>query len=88
VIYYPLFSIVTTVADLRAHTKSSSGSTYGLSNQTLGKWWETHSNRSPLHRRSLVLWVPQFAARTSPAVVAYTGLALIPFIVGNLVAPV
>jgi hypothetical protein len=46
VIYYLLFNIITTVADLPRAIPRVRRSTYGCRTRPSVKWWETHSNRS------------------------------------------
>jgi Zn-dependent protease with chaperone function len=94
IVYWVLFNLITTVADLpRAYYEEFVRQhAYGLSNQTLSKWW-TDSVKSfavSCIVGALVLWVPYLLLRKSPRRWwLYTGLAMIPFIVvGNLVAPI
>jgi Zn-dependent protease with chaperone function len=94
VIYFLLFNIITTIADLpRAYYEEFVRQhAYGLSNQTPGKWWADTAKSFAVGCiiGSLVLWVPYLLLRKSPRRWwLYTGLAMIPFIlVGNLVAPI
>jgi Zn-dependent protease with chaperone function len=94
VAYYVLFTLVSYVADLpRAYYEDFVREhAYGLSNQTLGKWWSDMLKSFAVNCivGSLVLWVPYLLLRRSPRRWwLYTGLALIPFIVvANLVAPI
>ena len=94
VIYWVLFNLITTAADLpRAYYEEFVRQhAYGLSNQTLGKWWSDTLKSIAVSCivGSLVLWVPYLLLRKSPRRWwLYTGLAMIPFIVvGNLVAPI
>jgi Zn-dependent protease with chaperone function len=94
VVYWVLFSLITTAADLpRAYYEEFVREhAYGLSNQTLSKWWADTLKSFAVSCivGSLVLWVPYLLLRKSPRRWwLYTGLAMIPFIVvGTLVAPV
>ena len=94
VIYWLLFNIITTAADLpRAYYEEFIRQhAYGLSNQTLGKWWADTLKSLAVSCiiGSIVLWVPYLLLRKSPRRWwLYTGLAMIPFILlGNLVAPI
>ena len=94
VIYWVLFNLITTVADLpRAYYEEFVRQhAYGLSNQTLSKWWADTLKSFAVSCivGALVLWVPYLLLRKSPRRWwLYTGLAMIPFIVvGNLVAPI
>jgi len=94
VVYWVLFNIITTVVDLpRAYYEEFVRQhAYGLSNQTLGKWWADTLKSFAVSSivGALVLWVPYLLLRKSPQRWwLYTGLALIPFIlVGSLVAPI
>jgi STE24 endopeptidase len=94
VIYFLLINAITSIAELplayyegfvREHA-------YGLSNQTLAKWWSDALKSFAVGCiiGTLVLWVPYLLLRKSPRRWwLYTGLALVPFIiVGNLVAPI
>jgi Zn-dependent protease with chaperone function len=94
VIYFVLFNLITSVVDLpRAYYEEFVRQhAYGLSNQTLAKWWgdTLKSFGVSCIVGALVLWVPYLLLRRSPRRWwLYTGLALVPFIVvGNLVAPI
>jgi STE24 endopeptidase len=94
VVYWVLFNLITTAADLpRAYYEEFVRQhAYGLSNQTLSKWWTDTLKSFAVSCivGSLVLWVPYLLLRKSPRRWwLYTGLAMIPFIVvGNLVAPI
>jgi STE24 endopeptidase len=94
VIYYVLFNVITTLLDLpRAYyDEFVRQHAYGLSNQTLGKWWSDTLTAFGLSTviGALVLWVPYLLLRKSPRRWwLYTGLALVPFIiVANLIAPI
>lgn len=65
---------------------------YGLSNQTLQKWWTDSLTTLVVTcvAGALFLWVPYLLLRTSPRRWwLYTAAAAIPFIVvGNLIAPI
>jgi STE24 endopeptidase len=94
VIYYVLFTIITSLVDLpRAYYEEfvrQHG--YGLSNQTVAKWWSDTLTSLAISCvvGALVLWVPYLLLRKSPRRWwLYTGIALIPFIVAaNVVAPI
>jgi STE24 endopeptidase len=94
VIYWVLFNLITTAADLpRAYYEEFVRQhAYGLSDQTLNKWWTDTLKSFAVSCivGSLVLWVPYLLLRKSPRRWwLYTGLAMIPFIVvGNLIAPI
>jgi Zn-dependent protease with chaperone function len=94
VIYYLLFDLITTIADLpRAYYEEFVRQhAYGLSNQTFAKWWADTLKSFGVSCivGALVLWVPYLMLRKSPRRWwLYTGLAIIPFIiVGNLIAPI
>jgi Zn-dependent protease with chaperone function len=94
VIYWVLFNLITNLADLpRAYYEEFVRQhAYGLSNQTLSKWWTDTLKSFAVSCivGSLVVWVPYLLLRKSPRRWwLYTGLAMIPFIiVGNLVAPI
>jgi len=94
VIYYLLFNLIMTIADLpRAYYEEFVRQhAYALSNQTFAKWWAdtVKSFGVSCLAGALVLWVPYLLLRKSPRRWwLYTGLAMIPFIiVGNLIAPV
>ena len=93
-LYFILFTLLTTVVDLpRAYYEEYVRQhAYGLSNQTLQKWWtDTLTALAPaLVIGPLVVWVPYLLLRKSPRRWwLYSALALVPFvIVGNLVAPI
>jgi Zn-dependent protease with chaperone function len=93
-VYFVLFTLITTVVDLpRAYYEEFSRQhAYGLSNQTLGKWWTDTLTTLVLGCiiGPLVIWVPYLLLRKSPRRWwLYSALALIPFIIaGNLVAPI
>jgi Zn-dependent protease with chaperone function len=93
-IYIVMFTVLMTVIDwprayyeefVRQHA-------YGLSNQTLQKWWTDTLTLLAISCivGPLVVWVPYLLLRKSPTRWwLYTALALIPFIVvANLVAPI
>src|SRR6476660_3245477 len=94
VIYYLLFNLLTSIVDLpRAYYEEFVRQhAYGLSNQTLAKWWSDTLKSFAVSCiiGALVLWVPYLLLRKSPRRWwLYTGLALVPFIiVGNLIAPI
>ena len=94
VVYYVLFTLINYIVDLpRAYFEDFVREhAYGLSDQTLGKWWRDMLTSLALNcvLGSLVIWVPYLLLRKSPRRWwLYTGLALIPFIVaGNLIAPI
>jgi STE24 endopeptidase len=94
VVYFVLFSIITFVIGLplsyyedfvREHA-------YGLSNQTLTKWWSDSLKALAVGciAGSLFIWVPYLLLRKSPRRWwLYTAIVAIPFIVvANLVAPI
>ena len=93
-IYFTLFTLITTVVDLpRAYYEDFVRQhAYGLSNQTVQKWWTDTLTSLALGLviGPLVIWVPYLLLRKSPRRWwLYSALALIPFvIVGNLVAPI
>jgi len=93
-LYFVVFTLITTVVDLpRAYYEEFSRQhAYGLSNQTLGKWWTDTLTALGLGCiiGPLVIWVPYLLLRKSPRRWwLYSALALIPFIIaGNLVAPI
>ncbi len=93
-LYFVGFTLITTVVDLpRAYYEEFSRQhAYGLSNQTLGKWWTDTLTALVLGCiiGPLVIWVPYLLLRKSPRRWwLYSALALIPFIIaGNLVAPI
>jgi Zn-dependent protease with chaperone function len=94
VIYYVLFTLINYVVDLpRAYYEDFVREhAYGLSNQTLGKWWRDMLTSFAVSciAGSLVVWVPYLLLRKSPRRWwLYTGVALTPFIVAaNIVAPI
>jgi STE24 endopeptidase len=93
-IYFILFTLITTIVDLpRAYYEEFVRQhAYGLSNQTVGKWWTDALTALALACviGPLVIWVPYLLLRKSPTRWwLYSALALVPFIiVGNLVAPI
>ena len=93
-VYFVLFTLITSVVDLpRAYYQEFVRQhAYGLSNQTLQKWWTDTLTALALACviGPLVIWVPYLLLRKSPTRWwLYSALALLPFIiVGNLVAPI
>jgi Zn-dependent protease with chaperone function len=93
-VYFILFTLMTSVVDLpRAYYEEFIRQhAYGLSNQTLQKWWTDTLTALALSCviGPLVIWVPYLLLRWSPTRWwLYSAIALIPFIVvGNLVAPI
>jgi len=93
-LYFVLFTVITTLVDLpRAYYEEFARQhAYGLSNQTLGKWWTDTLTALLLGCviGPLVIWVPYLLLRKSPRRWwLYSAVALIPFIIaGNLVAPI
>jgi Zn-dependent protease with chaperone function len=93
-VYFMLFTLVTSLVDLpRAYYEEFVRQhAYGLSNQTLGKWWTDTLTVLALSLviGPLVIWVPYLLLRRSPTRWwLYSAFALLPFIiVGNLVAPI
>jgi Zn-dependent protease with chaperone function len=93
-IYFILFNLITSVVDLpRAYyVEFVRQHAYGLSNQTMQKWWTDSLMSLGLAclLGPLVIWVPYLLLRKSPKRWwLYSGVALIPFIVaGNLIAPI
>jgi Zn-dependent protease with chaperone function len=93
-IYFILFTIITSLVDLpRAYYEEFVREhAYGLSNQTLTKWWTDTLTSLGVACivGPLVIWVPYLLLRKSPTRWwLYSGVALIPFIIaGNLVAPI
>jgi Zn-dependent protease with chaperone function len=93
-IYFIFFTVITTIVDLpRAYYEDFVRQhAYGLSNQTVGKWWTDALTALALACAigPLVIWVPYLLLRKSPTRWwLYSALALVPFIiVGNLVAPI
>jgi STE24 endopeptidase len=94
VVYFALFTIVTTIVDLPLsyYTEYVREHAYGLSNQTFGKWSgdTLKSLAVACIVGALVMWVPYLLLRKSPRRWwLYTAIALMPFIVlANLVAPI
>ena len=94
VVYFALFTIVTTIVDLPLsyYTEYVREHAYGLSNQTFGKWLgdTLKSLAVACIVGALVMWVPYLLLRKSPRRWwLYTSIALVPFIVlANLVAPI
>ena len=94
VVYFALFTIVTTIVDLPLsyYTEYVREHAYGLSNQTFGKWFgdTLKSLAVACIVGALVMWVPYLLLRKSPRRWwLYTAIALVPFIVlANLVAPI
>jgi Zn-dependent protease with chaperone function len=93
-LYFIFFTLLTSIVDLpRAYYEDFVRQhAYGLSNQTLGKWWTDALTALGLACviGPLVIWVPYLLLRKSPTRWwLYSALALVPFIiVGNLVAPI
>jgi STE24 endopeptidase len=93
-VYWILFTLITTVVDLpRAYYEEFVRQhAYGLSNQTIGKWWSDTLTSLGLAclLGPLVLWVPYLLLRKSPRRWwLYSAAALVPFIVAaNLIAPI
>jgi Zn-dependent protease with chaperone function len=93
-VYFILFNVITALVDLpRAYyVEFVRQHAYGLSNQTLAKWWTDTliSLGVACLIGPLVIWVPYLLLRKSPTRWwLYSGLALIPFIIaGNLIAPI
>jgi STE24 endopeptidase len=94
IVYYVLFTLITTAIDLpRAYYEEFVRQhAYGLSNQTLAKYWadSLKSLAVSIIVGALVLWIPYLLLRRSPRRWwLYTGLAVIPFIVVTiLVEPI
>ena len=94
VLYFVLFTILTTVIDLPLsyYAEFVREHDYGLSNQTFGKWFgdTLKSLAVACIVGALVMWVPYLLLRKSPRRWwLYTAAALVPFIVlANLVAPI
>jgi len=94
VIYFVLFTVITTIIDLPLsyYSEYVRQHAYGLSNQTFAKWLgdSLKSLAVACVVGSLVLWVPYLLLRKSPKRWwLYSALALVPFIVlANLVAPI
>lgn len=93
-VYFILFTIITSVVDLpRAYyVEFVRQHAYGLSNQTLQKWWTDTLTSLGVACviGPLVIWVPYLLLRKSPTRWwLYSAVALIPFIIaGNLIAPI
>ena len=93
VVYFALFTIVTSVITLPLayYEEFVRQHDYGLSNQTLQKWWTDSLTALAVScvAGGLFLWVPYLLLRKSPRRWwLHTAAAAIPFIVvGNLVAP-
>ena len=94
VVYFALFTIVTFVITLPLtyYEEFVRQHDYGLSNQTLQKWWTDSLTALAVTcvAGGLFLWVPYLLLRKSPRRWwLYTAAAAIPFIVvANLVAPI
>ena len=94
VVYFALFTIVTSAITLPLtyYEEFVRQHAYGLSNQTLQKWWTDSliSLAVTCVAGGLFLWVPYLLLRKSPRRWwLYTAAAAIPFIVvANLVAPI
>ena len=94
VVYFALFTIVTFVITLPLtyYEEFVRQHAYGLSNQTLLKWWTDSLTALAVScvAGGLFLWVPYLLLRKSPRRWwLYTAAAAIPFIVvANLVAPI
>ena len=94
VVYFALFTIVTFVITLPLtyYEEFVRQHDYGLSNQTLQKWWTDSLTTLAVScvAGALFLWVPYLLLRKSPRRWwLYTAAAAIPFIVvANLVAPI
>jgi len=94
VVYFALFTIVTSAITLPLtyYEEFVRQHAYGLSNQTLQKWWTDSliSLAVTCVAGGLFLWVPYLLLRKSPRRWwLYTAIALVPFIVlANLVAPI
>ena len=94
VVYFALFTIVTTVITLPLayYEEFVRQHAYGLSNQTLQKWWTDTLTTLAVTcvAGGLFLWVPYLLLRKSPRRWwLYTAAAAIPFIVvANLIAPI
>ena len=93
-IYFILFSIVTSLVDLPRlyYEEFVRQHAYGLSNQTLQKWWTDTLTVLAVTCivGPLIVWIPYLLLRRSPRRWwLYTALAFIPImIIGNLVAPI
>jgi Zn-dependent protease with chaperone function len=94
VVYFALFTIVTSVITLPLtyYEEFVRQHDYGLSNQTLQKWWTDSLTTLAVTcvAGALFLWVPYLLLRRSPRRWwLYTAAAAIPFIVvANLIAPI
>jgi len=94
VVYFALFTIATFIISLPLtyYEEFVRQHDYGLSNQTLQKWWTDSLTTLAVTcvAGGLFLWVPYLLLRKSPRRWwLYTAAAAIPFIVvANLVAPV
>jgi len=94
VVYFALFTILTFVVTLPLtyYVEFVRQHEYGLSNQTLQKWWTDSLTALAVTcvAGGLFLWVPYLLLRKSPRRWwLYTAAAAIPFIVvANLVAPI
>ena len=94
VVYFALFTIVTFVITLPLtyYEEFVRQHDYGLSNQTLQKWWTDSLTALAVTcvAGGLFIWVPYLLLRRSPRRWwLYTAAAAIPFIVvGNLIAPI
>ena len=94
VVYFALFTVVTFVITLPLtyYEEFVRQHAYGLSNQTLQKWWTDSLTSLAVTcvAGGLFLWVPYLLLRKSPRRWwLYTAAAAIPFIVvANLVAPI
>jgi STE24 endopeptidase len=93
-VYFALFSIVTFIITLPLgyYVEFVRQHEYGLSNQTLQKWWTDSLTALGVScvAGAVFLWVPYLLLRKSPRRWwLYTAAATIPFIVvANLVAPI
>lgn len=93
-VYFILFTTITSIIDLPRvyYVEFVREHAYGLSNQTLQKWWtDTLTSLGVACLIGpLVIWVPYLLLRKSPTRWwLYSAVALIPFIVaGNLIAPI
>ena len=93
-VYFALFSIVTFIITLPLgyYVEFVRQHDYGLSNQTLQKWWTDSLTALAVScvAGAVFLWVPYLLLRKSPRRWwLYTAAATIPFIVvANLVAPI
>ena len=93
-VYFALFSVVTFIITLPLgyYVEFVRQHEYGLSNQTLQKWWTDSLTALAVScvAGAVFLWVPYLLLRKSPRRWwLYTAAATIPFIVvANLVAPI